>query len=362
MKTVFQSVIKKVSEVTLKVSKNIGMQVAAIIMTKGRKNYTSMAHENNISYNDLIVKKDSVESDIFSCSQFLIDQIKVCAAVTNIANCYLIIDFTMLQKAFSQRIPGVTYDYDGVTKNTAKGFSAGFVFWSDGNIVIPFDFELWLRKKDSDIFYKKKTQIAQEIILAVKNKGIPFNEVRLDGAFSSAEMLHFFFNNNIHFTMRIPCNRVIETEDGKYQLENHPSLALKKNQKYKTVYASFKGLLCYFTVQKRKGKNGKHETVFIVSDLKRSPKEHVKKYKQRWPSEKFFRTGKQHIGLRDCQSINAKKQKLHIFHCMVAYVVLQLIKIDKKKISVEQILHPMRDKKLYDTLSQYIDLDATLMN
>ncbi len=78
--------------------------------------------------------------------------------------------------------------------------------------------------------------------------------------------------------------------------------------------------------------------------------------------EKYFRTGKQHGGLVHCQSINQDKQRFHVFSVMVAYAILQCMRIDKKKQSVEEILHPIRRQKTMADLFEYVDLEQTIMN
>jgi len=124
----------------------------------------------------------------------------------------------------------------------------------------------------------------------------------------------------------------------------------------------YKGFLLHFTAQKRNGNSGTKEVVFIVSDLYRPAKEHVKAYEKRWPGEKFHRTGKQSLGLSHCQSTNDAKQKFHFHLVMVSYTVLQLMQIDQQKQSVEEVLHPIRRQKNIDSLFQYLDLEKTFMN
>jgi Transposase DDE domain len=360
MTTAIQSVIKNISEVTPIVSRKIALHVALIITTPGRKNYASMAAANNIPYGRSFIKKNDVADFLNESEKYLRGLIKRFA--TKEKPGYLIVDFSLLAKQFSEYIPGVTYDYDGVGKRVSKGFSAAFIFWSNGKITIPFDFALWHRKKDAGALYKKKTDLTKELILFAKKHDIPFNEVKLDGAFPSIEMLKFLIQEGIHLTMRMPSNRVISTEKHTAQLAEHPELKLSRNQKYKTIYACYKGIFCYFTAHKRKGKNGTKEVVFIISDVERSAKKHVESYAERWPGEKYFRTGKQHLGLTHCQSTNPEKQRLHIFLVMTSYAVLGLKRIDKRKKSIEEVLHPIRRQKSTKDLLAYIDLEATLMN
>jgi hypothetical protein len=128
MATSIQSVIKNISEVILKVPQKISLHVALMIMTSERKNYTSMARSNGLTYEQVYIANDHVNDYIDESVTFLHSLIKKVA--TKEKPGYLIADFTVLKKQFSEHIPSVTYDYDGADGRVSKGFSAGFVFWS----------------------------------------------------------------------------------------------------------------------------------------------------------------------------------------------------------------------------------------
>jgi hypothetical protein len=245
----------------------------------------------------------------------------------------LIIDFTDIAKPFSKCIPDVTYDYSGRSKRVEKGLSLGIAVWSNGVISIPFNFETWLRKKDLGNAYKTKIELAQELILSAKQV-IPFAEVMLDGAFASQKMIKFFVELNQKFTIRITRNRVVNIGRKSFQLRHCPAFKFNKNKKFKTICARYKGFCCYFIAHKRKTKNNNFEVVFIISNVKRTPREHVVAYKKRWPQKKFHRTAKQKLGLADCQYTCHPKQHAHIFLVMTTYVKLELMnKLQKEKIS-----------------------------
>jgi hypothetical protein len=355
-----QRILENASNVIFKVSKKISLHVALMIMSSERKNYTAIARSTGVKYHKAYVKKYDIEEYIEESVKFLHLIIKNRASQAK--KCFLILDFTLLRKQFSKHIPFVTYDHDGVEKRVNKGFSAAFSCWSDGKVTIPFDFSLWLRKKDAGELYIKKNDVVKKLIKLAQQYEIPFDEVRLDGAFATEDMIKFFVEECIHFTMRMPKNRVVKSSDEEYQLMNHPQLKMMRNQKFKTISASYKGIPLYFTAQKRNGNNDKKEIVFIVSDVQRSAKEHVKAYEKRWPGEKFNRTSKQSLGVSHCQSINPDKQRFHVFAVMVSYAVLQLMQIDQRKQSVEETLHPIRRQKKIDVLFQYLDLEKTFMN
>jgi hypothetical protein len=360
MATSVQSVLKNIPQVILQVPKKISLHVALILASSERKNYASMARVNNVSYSKVRLKNNVVEELIAEGSAFLRELIKHLADSTNRG--YLIIDFTMLLKRFAQNIPAVTYDRDGGSKRVEKGFSTAFILWSNGEVTIPFNLEFWLRKKDAGELYKKKTEIAKELILLAVQHDIPVEEARLDGAFLSVEMLQFFIEHKVHITVRAHSNRVVVSEQGKYQLCKQPGLQMKGNEKYKTIAASYKGIEgLYFTAHKRKHYGGGTEIVYITSTVVRKPKEHVEAYDGRWPVEKKIRTSKQSLGITHCQSTDIEKQRFHIFCVMIAYAILQLAKADKRKKSVEEVLHVIRREKRYAIVLKYIDLERTLM-
>ena len=205
--------------------------------------------------------------------------------------------------------------------------------------------------------------MAQELIHRLKSL-IPIDYAILDGAFASFKMIDFFNKNNINYCMRIPRNRVIISQDGtKEQLQKHPALKLKRNQRYKTIVAIYKGIECFFTAHKRYSKKKKAlDVVYIVSSLNISPKEQAKAYNIRWNIEKMFRTTKQSLGLADCQSTNIEKQRLHIFSVFLSYALLEEQKLYYKKKSVEEVLRSIRIQKTLPPRFESYLWEQTIMN
>ena len=358
MTTAFQSVIKDIKKVTLKFSKTLTLHVGLLITTLERKNYSAMARSANLSYQKVFINSEDAKKVIPEIQIFLVDLIKKCDGLEKKGA--LLVDFTMLEKQYSEKIEGVTYDFNGVGKRVSKGFSAGFICWSNGVVNIPFNFTLWLRKKDAPELYKNKTELAKELISHALELEVPFAEVKLDGAFANPNMIEFLTKKKIGYSMRIPKNRRIESDGYSGQICNHPGLQLKKNEKYKTIKATYRDFECYITTEKRNGNKGKKEVVFIVSNVDQSPKEHVNSYAKRWPVEKCFRTSKQSLGLIHCQSTNSFKQQAHVFLVMALYSILQVMKFAKQKRSVEEVLNGIRRQKQLNFLREYIDWKQTI--
>ncbi len=294
-----------------------------------------MARSNNVIYNRVYVTADEAEKLIEETKSSLI---KLIHQTANHEKGTLVIDFTLIKKVYAHQIDRVTYDYDGNTKRSCKGLSTGFAVWTNEKVTIPCDFLFWQRKKDFGELYKKKSELVKELVIALRPL-IPFSEVRLDGAFASHHMIDFFEEQKLNYTIRIPRNRVVRDKKGLYQLKNHPVFKFKRNQKYKTIRAYYKDIQCYFTAQKCRGRKGTNEIIFIVSNIWRTAKNHVKYYNRRWCVEKFIRTAKQHLGLGDCQSTSEKKQQAHIYLVMYAYAILEVNRNYKRKKFVESVLH-----------------------
>lgn len=203
--------------------------------------------------------------------------------------------------------------------------------------------------------YKSKAKLTQELINYVIDKSVQFDFIALDGAYAVPEMFTYFQKNKtLKFTIRIPRNRRVEMADGTLiQLQKHPLLKLKRNERCKTVQAKIYGEIYFFTAHKRKKRGGGWETVFLVSNMDLPAKEQVAAYDLRWPVEKTNRTTKQKFGSTQCQALEASKQKAHIMAGFLAYAILSSIKNDKQLKSVDELVNKIRDSH-FDELVELI--------
>jgi hypothetical protein len=355
--TVFQSALNEYGK---SAAKKMHVYVFTLIMTKGLKNYSSITREHELSY--VAIRNSHIE-DLNYINEIKKNQIEAIQKISIESGTKgsLVIDFTFAIKKFMNSDDKVTYDYDGVSKRSQKGLSIGVAAWSNNKITIPVDIEYWLRKKDSGERYIKKADIVIALILALKNV-IPFETILLDGAFISEQLLKFFEQENLKYCIRIPSNRVVTSSDGiSAKIRDHKALKLTKNQKYKSMPASYKGLKTNIVAQKRKGKNNTKEIVFIATNEDVLPKKCVETYAKRWVIEKFNRTIKQRLGVQDCQSSDPAKQRTHVWAVIHAYTILEHIRYYKKKKSVEEVLHILRWQKTTSQHPQYVDLVRTFM-
>lgn len=317
--------------------------VLALLLSTGKKNCTEMSSCLAISYRSIYKYFDEFGYQIIAIKDFL----------ASLVNCYstkenpgvLIVDSTQILKLYSKKIKILCYDFNASMKIVAKGISCVTAAWSNEQVLIPLDFDFWVREKDlkDDKKYKKKTEISQELILEWKDK-VPFSYVPLDGDYGNETFLKFLHKNNLSYSIRMPRSRQVVIENGpELPLKNQPFFQLKRNERYKAINCSYKGIRTMAISHKRKGPNCTKQTVFIVSNLESlSPKEHIEAFNCRWPIEKMFRTIKQHLGFQQCQSTFVEKQRAHIFAIFLAFAELEIKKINKKKKSAEEVLEIIR--------------------
>ena len=123
--------------------------------------------------------------------------------------------------------------------------------------------------------------------------------------------------------MKISRSRKVKTKNNNVQLKLNPSLKLLRNQRSAKMLAEYANCELYFSVQKRKDKNGEYSTIFLVSNMNLKAKEYLIIYDGRWNIEIMFRTLKQYLGLSQCQSKNLEYQKAHIYSSFFSYGFIQ---------------------------------------
>ena len=118
-------------------------------------------------------------------------------------------------------------------------------------------------------------------------------------------------------------------------------MRLKKNNRIRVVRGIFKDVECYFYVVKIK--NG--TTVYFVSNEQIDLCKVIEIYRIRWNIELFHRTGKQYLGLGDCQMKAIEKQRQHVIFVMLAYAIAGVQRKLLNLNCVEDVINNIRDAK-----------------
>ena len=246
----------------------------------------------------------------------------------------------------------VARNWSSIHNDTINGHAIVAAVITNGKITIPITFRTWYSAKSFPERHQTRIQLAQELIIEIKAQ-YPNLMFLLDGAFSSEDMLRFCESNFIKFCMRFNSNKKVVIGGKEAQIRKHKLLKEVGGRNRRTVHGFYKGISLYFVAFKRKEKDGKIKFVYLVTNVKETPQKTIHTYKKRWNIEKFFRTAKQHLGLRDCQALSAAKQEAHIFAVFASYAWLQIKKFNRKAKNPERILHKIRNKKTGDLIVEF---------
>lgn len=354
---IFQSVLNCLH----KINPIIKIYVLSLMLSKSRKNCTSMAESIGISTKSLYY----FLSESTNCSKEIEKNLLTLAKNTRIKSIprTLIVDPSTIIKTYAKKMENLCYDRSGCTKKTERCLVPVYLTVADSNITIPIKIDFWVQEKViGKDKYKSKIAISKALILSAINQGIEFDYISLDGAFATKEMFDFFKDNNLQFIARMPSNRLIETCNGiRKQLKYHPEIKLKRNEREKTIIAKVNKYDYFITIQKRQSVKWLWERVFLISNMKLSAKKHVEAYDLRWPMEKANRTCKQKFGAGECQATSASKQTAHIMAGFLAYAILGFAKNYKKSKNVDEIINNLR-KFHYNELADEIRNTIKLKN
>jgi len=332
-----------------------------LLISKGKKNCRAMALNLGLKETHVsgLLKNSIYERE--ALQKFFIALVNMASTAKNPG--VIITDLTQITKLYGRKLEKCCYDYNSSMKLALKGLSLVTLVWTNGKIVIPLNFEVWIREKDlkNKIKYEKKTNFAKKLILDYKDK-IPFKYIALDGEYGNEDFLRFLHDNDLKYVMRMPKNRLVTIDDKQCTLAKQDAFQLKRNSKYIKKRGSYKGIPAYFISHKRNGHNNTKDVVFIVSNLDLpTPKSYILAYELRWPIEKMFRTLKQHLGLKECYSNSFDKQSAHIFATLLAFTELEIQKITKRKKSPEAILHNLRVQNIAQINSEFVLGEGILM-
>ena len=344
--------LQTVSSVAAKINKKFKNYVLGLMLTLGSKNCTSMARELLVKskiYYDYLRLPSLVQDLIKNRLKKLSENIFLESRSTT-----LIVDTTFIPKPFASLLQNLGHHFDGVQKRVNKGLCLVVIAKSDGKSVLLRDFKFYIAKKTCEESYKTKIEIAKELIKEYYHEFNP-DYVCMDGGFMSESMIRFLKSIKAKYIMRIPCNRLVIINGNCTRLSAHRELRLIKNYRTLTKSGYYKGIKCFFTIQKRKTRNG-YKSVFLVSNIAVDARSQLKLYSNRWPIEKSFRTMKQKLSLSDCRMIKNSQQTIHILAVFFTFSLLETEKIYKRKKSVDEILNLLRFKKEPSFFEQFLEL------
>jgi hypothetical protein len=317
-----------------KAERKIVYPVALLLSTGERKSFESLGRNIGIS-------GDSVTRLVEHHAATKEELLKIVKQVFKKKKVKLIIDDTLINKIYSKKINGACDNYDTSDKKVRRSICAVVAVITDGKIAIPVDERIWISKEFNNFDYKKKWELAKEIILWLQNE-LSIGVVLADGLYAVAEFMLWIDKQGLPFEMRFHSNRVINHKGVSAQIKLHPSFKVNGKRPHRTVRATWKNHDFYFTALQRISLSGERSVVYQISNYKAFSREHVRFYEIRWTIEIFFRTSKQKLGLNDCLSQKLVLQENHIFNVFFAYALLQIERRRSRAPNIETVLKQLK--------------------
>jgi len=266
---------------------------------------------------------------------------------------YLIIDDTTIEKIYSKWIEGTCDNYSTITGKCERSLCSVVAMLTDGEIAIPIDQDLWISQEFINGEKRTKTMIAKELIEKIVML-TPIHCVLIDGLYTTESLMAWLIEKNIRFDGRYHSNRRVETKNECTQVKKLKVLRVSGKSPIRSTKIKWKKLRLYVIALFRRNAVGRNIITYYVSNYKAPKKQHVFAYSIRWNIEKFFRTAKQKLGLKDCMVRNKDGQKKHITNVFFAYALLQFEKTRRKLKNVEVLIKSIKSYTFEMLQSRFI--------
>jgi hypothetical protein len=248
---------------------------------------------------------------------------------------YLAMDDVVVEKPFSRCVPWVGWTYSTSQKRKVRGMHIVVLLWCAGCWRIPVAFRLWrpktcCRAKN----YRKKTQLAWDMISEVYQKGLGITYITGDTLYSGGWLVKKINRLGLTWvgvlhprTTVIYCNRRWSAaslgESLKLKWRKHLQLRARSIVAYLPKY----GTLRLVVTRNRHG----NVEVLATNDLDSDLTTVVLRKRRRWSIETLFRDTKQFSGLAACQSRVDQAMVRHVAFVLIAFIVLQRLRLRPKE-------------------------------
>lgn len=248
----------------------------------------------------------------------------ICRLFGELKGGYLIIDDTVIKKQFSRVIQNVFWVYSSKETRSVLGMNFVLLTWSNGTVTIPLAFRVW--KNDG----KTKIDLALTLIrYAKRTLRLSPDYVLFDSFYGAGDVLKVLDRYRWKYVTQCKKNRKLDD--------------VQLQERRRNPYWLEKGMLtngCEVTIAKH-GKN-----YFATNDHSLDSAGIRTLYKKRWPIEEVFRFLHSKLGMDDCQARSEQKQSNHITLCMIAHILIERERIDRKcsRYHVKRMLSLKRER------------------
>jgi len=258
----------------------------------------------------------------------------------------LILDDTVLDKDYSEKIESATRQWSGNAHKVITGI--GVVHWLHYDPVeddyLPIDFRIWDRARDG----KTKHDHAREMFQKAMQRGFCPDWVLFDAWYASVGLLKLIHREDLRFFCRIKSNRQVSLpgQQGIYQRVDALEWTEETLASGQQVWLKAFGWVKVFRIV-RPCSGGKEEEQFhITNHLALDSREEAETIlADRWKIEQYHRELKQLTGVERCQARKQRSQRNHIACAILAWLNL-FEEAKRRTITVYQV----KERLLHDYL------------
>ena len=248
---------------------------------------------------------------------------------------YLAVDDVVVSKPFSKQNRWVGWTYSTSEKRHVRGFHVVVLLWCVGPWRIPVAFRLWRPKAHSSPSrYRTKPQLAWEMIVEVVQAGLPIQYIVFDTLYAAGWLTKKVNRLGLTWVGVLHPNTTVYYRNRR---QKAASLGKKLRLKWRArlqlrarsivAYLPKYGTIRLVVTKNRHGNVEVLATNDLVSDLTTI----VLRKRSRWSIETLFRDAKQFSGLAACQCRVDQALVRHVALVLIAFVVLQRLRLHPKE-------------------------------
>jgi hypothetical protein len=268
--------------------------------------------------------------------------------LNNSEQSYLIVDDSVQNKQYSQRIGLVQKQYSGSEHGLVRGIGVVNLVHSDGDEFYPIDYRIYAPSVNG----MTKNDLFAEMLMAAKyKKGIKAQTILFDSWYASVTNLKLIAFLQMIFIAPIKENRLVSlsSEQGYIHVQD---IDWTPQRLTYGVSVKLKELPFRVRLFKVVATNGDIDWIITNAPEPQLTAQDVQDENAlRWHIEQFHRELKQLTGSEKCQCRKARSQRNHLGYCYLAWLALK-VQARELGITVYQVRHRIFDDFLTLALRQ----------
>ena len=254
----------------------------------------------------------------------------------DVLNGDLIIDHTVFDKWYSEKMGLVYRQYSGTHHNQVDGIGLTTLLWYSNSQHIPVNFRFFDPKTDG----KTRNEHARDMLKLAHERNFQPGWVLMDSEFSALATLKLINSFGWKFVTGVDKNRLVTFVAHKHHQVQHipiPNVGC-------VVHLNGFGMVRIFKIEAEK-----RIDYLVTNDVTTSRSLVEKVYKRRWEVEVFHRGLKQTTGVAKCQARSARAQRNHIFCCLRVFLSLE-----KASFKAGYSIYQQKTKVIQEAISLYL--------